>query len=266
MEKIKLAFATIVINEQQFILKNLCQHYKWKNADVKQWIIIEGVDPDYPTGNITPYGLSTDNTEKSIKAFNDYDDKITYIQKGFADKRTLRNEYLKYIRDDISYLISIDADEFYPQSQQEKITNFLELNPQMYSVLTDIRNLWHDYDKEIIGSYFRVPHLKIFKWQNGCSYLNNHIQLVKGRLNYNVRSKKTLAKCDAYMVHFGFARRQKEYSDKIQYYINRGEKTTRPRYVECRNAWYGWKPNMPMPYDLKVIKYDGELPEVFLGL
>jgi glycosyltransferase involved in cell wall biosynthesis len=260
-----ISVGMIVLNEEEFIEKNLKQHYQWSGLNVHQIIIVEGAVKLFPTRNITSDGLSTDKTAQIIQDFPDPENKITFVQGYWQDKSHQRNEYAKRILDTTDYLLVIDADEFYSKTQQKNILYFLENNRcGWHSILFPQIHLWKSFNKQVVGGYWAVPHLRLYKWQPNFHYEQNHNEIIglDGH-NYNVRDSGFIDTNEIHCIHFGFARSEKFVRDKQDFYYNRGEKTTRPMYSDCREIWFNWKPGDLLPHDAKVIPYKGEIPEVF---
>lgn len=268
-----ITIGMIVLNEEEFIEKNLKQHYNWDGADVHQIIIVEGAVKLFPKRNITDEGLSTDRTAEIIRSFPDPDKKIEFIQGYWEDKSHQRNQYAQRVRDDTDYLLVIDADEFYPKVMQWKISQLIQQNQSIHSFLIRQRHIWKPpslsdsdlFKYEVIGGYWSVPHLRLYKWKGDSRYYENHNELVyPDGHNLHVRDSG-FYECglDIYLVHMGFARGEKFCRDKQDYYYNRGEKITRPMYSDCREAWFTWKKGDALPHGANVISYDGIVPEVF---
>jgi hypothetical protein len=66
-------------------------------------------------------------------------------------------------------------------------------------------------------------------------------------------------------VHLGYACRSGDRIAKNRYYVQRGESVDplRQWYTESRAAYETWRPGGRLPYGAKVVKYRGDVPEVF---
>jgi len=261
----KVTIAMIVLNEAEFIEKNLKQHYVWEGSDVHQIIIVEGSVELYPKRNITPQGLSTDKTAEIINNFPDPENKIEFIQGMWKDKSHQRNQYAKRVSDNTDYLIVIDCDEFYTKNNQRKISEFLKSDKKKHhSILFPQVHLWKSFKNQVVGGYWAVPHLRLYRWHLGCHYGSNHNELISlpGH-NYHIRDDEFIETRDFCCIHFGFFRSDIFVRDKQDYYYNRGEKATRPMYSDCREMSFNWKEGYVLPHGSKVILYEGEILEVF---
>ena len=263
---IKLSIGMIVLNEEEFIEKNLKQHYNWSHATVHQIIIIEGAVNLFPKRNITEGGLSTDRTAEIIKAFPDPEKKITFVQGYWKNKVEQRNEYTKRVRDDTDYLLVIDCDEFYTQGNQFKITQLINNHKNIHSFQIPQIHLWKSFNRQVVGGYWAVPHTRLYKWSPGCQYDQNHNEII-GPDGHNYHQRDAgyyqVQLNEAYCLHFGFFRSTKFCRDKQDFYYNRGEIQTRPMYSICREAWFDWKEGDPLPRGTKLYPYNNEVPEVF---
>ena len=263
-----ISIGMIALNEAEFIEKNLTQHYEWNGGNVHQIIVVEGAVKEYPKKNITKNGLSTDGTGEIIRNFMKYNDpehKIYYVCGKWKDKTEQRNQYINLIDKKTDVLIVIDCDEFYPKSQQKLISNAIEMFPQKDSFEVPIVNLWHRQDLQVQGSYWNVPHLKVYRWYEGSCYGEHHAQLINGSRNFHTRDEKYQCLPYIRMIHYGYCRNQTYIQDKCQYYINRGETKTRPIYVTARGDYFTWKEGMTtLSNGVNVISYDGVLPECFV--
>lgn len=268
IKSMNIAIGMIALNETEFLEKNLIQHYYWEGANVHQIILVEGAVSEYPRTYITRNGLSTDGTGDMIKRFmkrNDPYHKVFLVRGRWKDKVEQRNQYTELINEDTDILIVIDCDEFYTKRDQKIISNTIEMYPHKDSFLVPIINLWHRPDLRVMGGYWDVPHLKIYRWQKGCRYHDNHVQLCCGERNYHTRDQFFMQIPQAKMIHYGYCRSEQFIKDKCQYYLNRGEAKTRPFYVTARGEYFEWQEGMShLQNGVQVIPYDDELPECFV--
>jgi len=142
MSEPRYAAGLICLNEERHIQKWLEVHYDFYDVIA----ICEGADAHFPRDAVTPQGLSTDRTAEIILSFPDPDDKIKFIQHGWAPlggcekigegegKCILRDrcaQYLNEIKFDGIY-IHADADEFVPR----------EVQPQLKKWVADVTEKW----------------------------------------------------------------------------------------------------------------------------
>jgi hypothetical protein len=61
-----------------------------------------------------------------------------------------------------------------------------------------------------------------------------------------------------FCYHMGFAKDDDDMQDKTEYYVNRGEDTTRPVTTQSRAAWFDGN----IPPDCRILPFSQEIPEV----
>lgn len=270
-EKKGISIGTILLNEQKFIGANLCNHYHLCD----EWIIVEGACNGYPKRKVSISGVSLDNTEKIIKLFPDPDGKITYIQHGWTEasgenaKSELRNVYIK--RSIGTYLVVIDADEFYEKEDFEKAINKLKSDKNIYSIVLPQVHFWKATDKFITGEYYDVSHTRFFRNLPGMKYIRNHNfpelngkfihELGQFKYQRNIIASKTEFEGYTYegprCYHMGFVKDVNDMQDKTQYYINRGEDVSRVSTTMSRSAWF----DGIIPEKCIIRRWCGKLPE-----
>jgi hypothetical protein len=276
IEKKEISFGTILLNEQKFIAANLCHHYSLCN----EWILVEGACKGYPERKVSENGLSLDNTNLIISLFPDPEAKITYIKHGWTKvsgedaKSELRNEYAS--RATGTYLVVIDADEFYEKEDLEIGINDLKKDPQKFAVVFPQVHFWKTTDSFITGEYYDISHTRIFRIIPGMKYIKNHnfpeingkyvhelgqfkyqrkiVETTNGSSNYKYDGPKC--------YHMGFAKDFEDMKDKTEYYVNRGEDTTRVSTTNSRAAWF----NGDLPEKCRVRNWAGEVPKFLKSL
>jgi tetratricopeptide (TPR) repeat protein len=268
---VKVTFATILLNEEEYIEKNLKQHYQLCD----EWIIVEGACRGYPTHRVTKEGLSSDRTASIIQNFPDPEQKIRLIQHGWTEaagedaKSEIRNRYAELAQEGI--LVVIDADEFYRQDDLHKIIEIVAQEEYNCCRLPQL-HLWKGMDQIIVGGYWDTSHNRIYSWNQGLRYRSNHNhpETESGELwhesdNYK-RNHRQLIEVDGGYIHpspccfhFGFAKSPENMRDKTDYYIGRGEDVTRPQTISCREAWFSGI----IPDECKLLPWKGGLPDIF---
>jgi hypothetical protein len=262
----KTTFATICLNEAEFIGLNLRQHYD--HCD--EWIIVEGADKRYPRA--TEQGLSVDDTAEIIRSFPDPDKKIRFIQHGWAaDKCELRNRYADWCDDGV--VVVFDADEFLSHRDLSWLIDRCRALPRPGSVRIPHIHFWK-HDRQIItGGYYDVPHDRAYRWEAGCVYRDNHNHPARS-FGGELLQESFYEKFDRRLMvepetganahplpcfrHYGFAKSGQNIADKNAYYVNRGEATTRAETTRDRAAWFAEK----LPPNCEVVPWIGGVPEV----
>lgn len=280
-----VTFASIVLNESQYILSNLQQH----SAFCDEWIIVEGADRNYPKDRVSRDGLSTDGTAEIVRDYALADEflnkpgepKIKLIQHGWAENKSeLRNRYAELITDGI--VIVFDADEFLTRASMTMV--LLEMQKWTASGCARIPHvhLWKDDQHIITGSYYDVAHHRVYAWEPGTRYLGNHNhphgpdgvalhdkRLVRQDRNLLYETGRTVPKstttnlpvshADPFFLHYGFCKDPANIRDKNAYYVNRGEDKTRAETTRVRAAWF----DEATPLGCVVHRWVGPYPEVF---
>jgi len=281
-QPLKVMLATIVLNEEEFIQQTLAQHLNWPG--LVQWVFVEGATLKYAEKNptaVTPGGLSVDGTSRLLREASDKSAKVTYIPHGWAgeglhpqhQKIDLRNAYCR-VADTFEpdLLIALDADEFYTWDHQLKILSIVNANPDYKAWLFKQRHVWRppsiqdspQFQLEVTGGYWAVPHLRVWKFQRGARYRHNHNWLDLPGERYSPsflwRSRSVR---DPQCVHLGFARDPQSRNNIIGYYSHRGESSNRKSYLTDFELWQAWKPGEALPPGVGVRPYAGPVPEVF---
>jgi hypothetical protein len=265
----KTTFASIILNEAEYIGRNLAQHYD----ACDRWIVVEGADRRYPSDRVTKDGLSTDGTADIVRGFPDPLGKITFIQHGWADdKCELRNRYAELADDGV--LIVFDADEFLTHADLAWLIDRTSRLDGPGSVRIPHVHFWKNHRQVIVGGYYDVPHDRAYRWFKGCRYFDNHnhpclptSEQPLNRCRHELWNRQfrfedetgAVAHPEPAWLHMGFCKAPEHVADKNAYYLNRGEATTRPETTESRAAWFA----ETLPRMCRVLPWVGKLPEVF---
>jgi hypothetical protein len=263
----------IVLNEEEYLGKNLEQHYEFADRIV----VVEGADRLYPPQRVTERGLSTDRTAEIVQSFPDPDHKITFIQHGWTSmggvnaKCELRNRYMEYI--DPGLLIVIDADEFYRKQDLRELIDNMRRHPQYSAYTVPQIHFWHSQKHFITGGYYDVPHTRFWHVRRGDRYTDNHNHpsrngrsLMRGYVRVKHRVVRDLGGGYSYVFppvcfHYGFMKSQENVEDKTRYYENRGERSSRAKTWRSRKAWFDEA--VLRQEKLALHRYGGEVPECF---
>lgn len=263
----KTVFCSIVLNEAEYIYQNLQQHYDYCD----RWIIVEGADRRYPSDAATADGLSIDATAELIRSFPDPRGKIQFVQHGWADnKEQLRSVYAAQVPDTTKNVIVFDADEFLTHEHLGAILSGLEFMPGPGAWQIPHVHFWKSPQHIIKGGYFDVPHDRIYRWAPGCRYRanHNHPELPTGvllqHLQHRRQSRQLITQGSGVVhpslcwLHYGFVKAASNIAAKNQYYVARGEDTTRPQTTRNRAAWF----DEQTPDGCTVLAWQGCYPEV----
>lgn len=268
----KVTFATICLNEAEYIGRNIAQHVDLCD----EWIFVEGADRRYPPRHVTADGLSKDGTATAIcreaSALHAMGhDKITLIKHGWAaDKSELRNRYAELCDDGV--VIVFDADEFLTRADLEWLIARCKSMPTPGSVRIPHIHFWKHRRQIITGGYYDVPHDRAYRWQRGCRYFENHNNpcLPDGTalqsLSYERHERELMLEPETggfahpkpCWLHMGFAKSDANVADKNAYYLNRGEAYSRPETTESRAAFFA----DTLPAGHRTYPWCGKLPEV----
>ena len=256
---------SIFLNEKRFLEKCLANHYDL----VSKWCLVEGTCLGYPTNKVSNDGFSKDYSSLILQLFPDPENKLLYIAHGWTvnegedAKSELRNRYLKGALGEV--LVVIDIDEFYPQNAfNQAVQKILSGHD---GVVVPQVHFWKGMDKFIIGGYYDISHMRFFRFYEGLAYISNHNFPEKPD---NTRlDKLNRFKFDriidysgtnpvwkgVYCYHMGFSKDKDDMKDKTDYYINRGEKSTRPDTTKSRAAWF----TDDIPENCKVLGFQQEI-------
>lgn len=313
-----IILCTICLNEMEWLPRLYAQHKDWPG--LVKWIIIESADINYAKINpdrVSKQGLSVDGTTAFLQEISSKDESIVYCAYGLSGKNYLkdqakceaRTEYLR-IADEYKpdLLVVLDADEFYTRACQSTISEVLALtrmSRRKYkgsAFCFNQRHIWFPpytqrntnsgyklFSHEVVGGYWDVIHCRIWKWEKGLRYKQNHNWPEDDRGSLLVYKNESMLRCNVRVppslidyvkqglrlpqcIHMGYASRAIDRRAKHQYYIDRGEgsepditlRKRRMGYVDCRNAWYSWEPNSTLPHSAIVRPYTDRIPEVFI--
>jgi len=278
-----VALCTLVLNEMQWLPHLYEQHKDWPG--LLKWVFVESADRVYAETNptlVSKDGLSVDGTTSFLEALVNQDPRVVHIKHGFSSatdpaqgKCQARSRYLEEV-DSVkpSYLVVLDADEFYMRQFQTEIPQLMDRYPTRNAFIFRHREIWRPeslkdkslFRYEVTGGFWDIPYCRCWRWFPGLSYSKNHNtpQMPNGIL-LDARMRR----CDAYktpfFLHMGFASRLLFRAAKNNYYIARGEGVNDRRlwYTESRAAWETWKLGDPLPRGAQVQFYDGPIPEAF---
>lgn len=283
----RVALVTLCLNEKEFLLDNFQQHIDWPG--LVSWVFVEAADVAYKQASpnlVTEYGLSVDGTTESLQQLHRQDSRVRVVHHGFMShtdptnaKIIGRNRCLQEL-DEIEpdLIIQIDADEFYSKTDQKRINELVWNQSGFDSWRLQQRHLWAPPALtdayagpllEVQGGYWKVEHVRLFRWQPGIECKTNHNWPETNGVP-STASQYRFRPDDPQCIHYGFAKSVDSRAATHRYYEERGEgkeQTGRNRqsYVDCRRAWETWVPGRKLPYGAHVIPYDGTLPECFLA-
>jgi hypothetical protein len=259
----RLALATICLNEMQWLPKSLEQHSQWPG--LVGWVIVEGADVTYAELNphLVRDGLSVDGTTELLEEQPD----VTYIKHGLFShpdpaqaKCVIRNRYMEEMeRLRPTHVLVLDADEFYSRSDQERVTRCMSRSRHLAFTFRQ-RHIYRPFTQELVGGYWAVPHTRGWAWSSGAQYVRNHnfLEDDRGFLTKRLLRADRLADSPQ-CVHMGYAGDVPLRAAKHRYYEVRGESSSRPMYVACRRGWERGE----LPRGVRIASYKGPVPECF---
>ncbi len=279
-----ILLATLVLNEMEHLPKLYEQHKDWPGLDV--WVFVESADKIYAQANptmVSPEGLSVDGTTEYLSELTSSDSNLIHIKHGRSEhsnaaqgKCSSRQRYLdvaESVKPD--FIFVLDADEYYTRLAQWEISDVMHWERKDASCFAQ-QHIWRPpsiadqplFQYEVVGGFWGIPHCRGWRWQPGLRYSKNHNTpetkpgklLTSGLERYDQDSN--CPKCQ----HLGYASSLKTREAKHHYYIARGEGADRKRawYTVSRAAFETWEPGQALPRRAKVIKYTGNIPEVFI--
>lgn len=264
----KVTFASIFLNEAEYLERNLAQHYDFCD----DWILVEGADRNYPHARVSEDGLSTDGTGELLAKFPDPAKKLRHVRHGWAESKSeLRNEYAKRIEHD-GIVIVFDIDEFLTRDDMATVLDLLRRMDGPGVVRIPHVHFWKDQNHIIEGGYYSQHHDRCYRWTPGALYGGNHnhpeiegvmlrdkrVINIERRTHRTDGEKRTIV--GPAFLHYGFVKKPENIADKNAYYINRGERTTRPETTRDRALWFAEE----LPPTVEVSEWAGPWPEVML--
>lgn len=272
-DNVRLSIGSILLNESKFVGLNLINHYNICD----EWLLVEGACQGYPTRKVTQDGLSLDNSALQIMLFPDKHNKIKFIQYGWTKstgedaKSELRNQYLKYARGRV--LLVLDIDEFYSESDVNFALKLFDSDKELTALTLPQVHFWKGTKQFITGGYYDISHTRFFKNIFGMKYISNHNfpELNHVLLNKMVHKKEkrvikeikngTFKYEGPRCYHMGFSKDEDDMRDKTDYYINRGEATTRKNTTDSRAGWF----TDELPKECLVRNWGGNTPKILSG-
>lgn len=280
----RVVLVTLLLNERHWLNRLFAQHINFPG--ISGWVFVEGVDRAFAEANPASYtkdGLSVDGTTKWLKRYAG--SFVQHIQLGFfgdggpqgkCEARQVCLDAAAAFSPD--WIYQIDADEAMSISHQKQLCKMLEnMQEPRGPALLKMRHPWRPasienssglLDLEVVNGYAAVPHLRIFPWYDGLTYVDNHNC---PRLSDGSDLRQRMVRYDSNpdapeIVHFAFASPLDSRRAKAKYYVHRGEGKNdgRQKYVDFRNAFETWQPGDILPGGASVIPYSGPKPEAYV--
>lgn len=280
-----LMLATLCLNEMEWLPKLYEQHQHWPG--LVKWVFVESADAMYAKANpnlVSHKGLSIDGTSDFLRDLTARDGRVIYIPLGLSThsdpaqgKVASRNTYAEVAEKvNPDYLLVVDADEFYCHKDQPRIVEYMGRKQDYgkYAFVFRQREIWRPpsiadkplFDLEIKGSLWNITHARGWKWKSGLRYYE-HNHLEEGPQRYNTANSVVRFDDpgDPQYIHLGFASSEPMRVAKNAYYVERGEANDgHGKHVICRDTFRTWTPGgYAMPFNSRVVAYDGPIPEVF---
>jgi len=161
----KFTFSMIVFNGAYLLKENLENIYPY----AKKIVITEGPVRHYQNKG---YTQSTDGTLEIIKNFPDPDNKIVLLSGTWLDKDTMVRVQEKHY--ETGYIWCVDSDEFYKKEDIEKVSSYLDKNPNCHSMSFRLMSFYGGFDHYITGYEQIFETQRIKKFMKGKSRWKTH--------------------------------------------------------------------------------------------
>ena len=210
--EIKICVAMITFNSD-FVLKQVIESiYPY----VEQIIIVDGCVKYWTDKGFTK---STDETYDIIHDFDDYENKITYLNEVAKEKTELCQKFMPFVNSDTTHLWCLDSDEVFKPEDIFKIKNVLrERNPNSIGFKSNTFFGGFDY---ILGGFEKAHSFKrLLKYQHGCTYVDHRpptLSIDKQGNNLHISGQEMSDKYGVEMYHYSYVSPTQVFQ-KIQYY------------------------------------------------
>ena len=212
---IKIAVGIIVFEGDYVFKQCIDQIYPY----VDQILITEGPVRFWQNLGKT---TSTDNTNKIMDNYNDYDNKIKIIHGQFEEKTEECNSYIPFIRNDIDYLWQIDSDELYTIENIMKIKKML-IEEKPTSVGVRSCTFYGGFDSYLTGFEQNNDNfLRIFKYMPGSFWQTHRPPTIQYPVNIprkHISSDELFNKWGIQMHHYSYVF-PSQVKNKMNYYAN----------------------------------------------
>lgn len=212
VDRPRVTFGIIVLNGEPFILHNLRSLY----PHAHELIVVEGACPAARC-IADESGHSIDKTLAVLRAFQKDEDpegKVTLVTaededhgNGFwLEKAEMSRAYARRATGD--YLWQVDADEFYLESDIERLLDYLRSQREVSAVSFFMRTFWGGLGYVVEGPFLRQFQAhRVFAWGPGYSYASHRPPTILDERGVDVRSKHALSAGDTrsrgiYLMHY----------------------------------------------------------------
>ncbi len=275
--EIKICVGIITFNSD-FVLKQVIESIY---PHVEQIIIVDGCVKYWTDKGFTK---SIDRTYDIVHNFEDYENKITYLNEIAKEKTELCQKFMPFINSDATHLWCMDSDEIFKAEDIYKIKNVLrERNPNSIGFQS---NTFYGGFEYILGGFEREHSFKrLLKYKQGCTYVNHRpptLSIDKSENNLHISGKEMFDKYGVEMYHYSYVS-PRQVKEKIDYYesavISKGKcipnyfnnvflawiKGDFAKRLEIELRWNGVHEFMPLVRgECRTMKFKGTHPEIII--
>jgi hypothetical protein len=248
----KLAVQILLFGQEKWIMRTLENAY-------------DNVDHIYIAYSKSPWTYNPHARENYTNSFDlerittsRFMDKITIIEGDWFTEESQRNACLNAAEaDQYQYMMIQDADEFYSDSDYQKIKDFIKKNPNHNTYTAHMYNYWKSFKHIILG-----PH-----GQKTTGEANIVVNIANTRF-VNKRNPRHGSKVnipDVICYHGSYVLTNEELLEKFKTWGHHNDFDIHRWY---RDVYVNWKledvnlhPLEPHCWS-RVVEYDGELPDI----
>ena len=235
----KIGVVMCALNEDEFILPSLKALLRSKY--VSKVAVVEGcVNLNEHASNRD--GLSKDQTQQRVcEAFltaGDNQQKLIFDRYGWAgSKSELRNRGLELLGKDMDYILVVDGDEVWKQSDLRKIYDFIQDHPDASVLWFKTLHFWKKFNQLAVGSQWNAPLFRFFKYTDKTLHWERHESPVVNKESVAVTQlgKEYLCK-KINFYHYGALKPSDKIKSKLEYYKERDPELT------VKDTYSDWKP------------------------
>ena len=234
--KPRIGVVTIALNEKDYIgasLRSMMSH-----PIINKIAVVEGC-VTLNKAQANEKGLSKDSTNEEITKVmkDDSEKKITYKKHGWANNKSeLRNIALDLLGENIDYVLVVDADEVWKKEDLDKLTAFIENNPDVSVIWFNPYHFWKQPDLIAVGSAWDIRLFRFFKYDDKTLRWKEHDSPVRNKVGeLSTKLGKEITTKDIHFYHYGAMKPENRIKAKLEFY------RTRDINLTVKNTWSNWK-------------------------